>query len=209
MKFVNTALAFIAFLALSTTMATAQSVQESVEEENRKLRETMEEAADFVKDVTFNEDDVKSMIALMGELDTLSISGEGVNEGWDEIEEDDDEVIDFKAILADAEYRSWARSRGLDPDTWMKKLLRFQLMTAKVSAAEYAPEGAAQFEAQLAQIEAQREQMGEEAYQQMMAAIEAGSAAMSGVAAAYKEIPDPTPSERALIERYADQFTEY
>jgi hypothetical protein len=160
-----------------------------------------------VKDVTFNEDDVKSMIALMGELDTLS--GGGVNEGWDEIEKEDDEVIDFKAILNDSEYRSWAKSRGLDPDTWMKKFLRFQLMTAKVAVADYASEGAAQLEAQLAQIEAQRGQMGEEAYQQTMDAMRAGSAAMSGAAAAYKEFPDPTPSERELIERYADQFTDY
>jgi len=207
MKFISNAVAFIAVLTLSATMVAAQPLEESVEESNRKFQETMEEAADFVKDVTFNEDDVKSMIEHMGELDTLS--GGGVNEGWDEIEDDDDEVIDFKAILTDAEYRSWAKSRGLDPDTWMKKLLRFQLMTAKEAVAGYASEGAAQFEAQLAQIEAQRGQMGEEAYQQMMDAMKVGSAAMSGAAAAYKNFPDPTPSEKALIERYADQFSDF
>lgn len=206
MKSVGNIVAFMAVLFLAATMVTAQSLEENVEESNRKFRETMQEAADFVRDVTFNEDDVKSMLAYMGELDDLG--GGGVNEGWDEIEEDDDEVLDFKGILADSEYRAWAKSRGLDPDTWMKKFMRFQLMTAKEAVAAYASDGSAQIEAQMAQIEAQRGQMGEEAYQQMMEAMKAGSAAVSGAAAAYKDFPEPTSSEKALIERYKDKFVE-
>ena len=148
MKLVKGVIGFLAALLLTAAVATAQSYEESVEESTREITEMMEGMADFVKDVTFDEDDVKSMVKYRDELEALGeeVEGEGEGEG-SEYDEEDDEMIDFKEFLANPEYRSWAKSRGLDSDTWMKKLMRFQMLMMKNEMAANASEGNAQMAA--------------------------------------------------------------
>lgn len=181
----------------------AQPYGESVEESNREFMESMAAMAEFVKDVNFNEEDVQSVIenwrdfAAVGE----ELDDGGVVEGADE-----EETIDFEGFLAYPAYRSWAKSRGLDPDMWMKKFMRIQVMLMKVSAAGGMDKGAEQIRQQLAELEAQRAQLGEDVYRQMKAAMEAGAATMSSVGTAYSNMPDPTSSEKKLLEKYRDQL---
>ena len=81
-----------------------------------------------------------------------------------------------------------------------------QAMIMKDAVGAGASEAGAQMEAQLAEIEAQRAQLGEEMYQQMKQAMEAGAAAFHDMGDAYRDLPEPTPSEKALLERYRDQI---
>jgi hypothetical protein len=203
MRLFRNVIAFLSLLLLTAGAAAAQTHEESVEASNRKFIESMKAMTDFVKDVNFDEDDVKAMIAHWGEVN--AIGGGGGSEGaYDD--EEEDEMIDFDEILADTDYRSWAKSKGFDPDQWMKKFMRIQLMMLKDSIAGTASEGSAQLEAQLAEIESQRAQIGEELYQQMKQAIELGAATMNSIGNAYEGLPEPTSSEKALLDKYRDQL---
>lgn len=203
MKIIKTAFLCLAALLLFAGTASAQSYMAEVEESNRDMQESMEAWADFIKDVTFDEEDVKNVIGYWGEISALDVSDEEEAATFDEEEE---EMIDFEKLLAFPGYRSWAKSRGLDPDTWLKKFMRVQGMLMKDAMGEGVSEGQVQMKAQLAEIEAQRAQMGEEMYQQMKQAMEAGAAALGNVDTAYEKLPDPTPAEKDLINRYRDQL---
>ncbi len=197
----------LAALVLTATTAAAQPYGGAAEESSRRFSEMMKEMGDFVKDVTFGEEDIKSVLKYREELDELG--GGGVNEGMAAVEEDSDDMIDFKGVLASADYRSWAKERGLDPDLWMKKFMRVQAMMMQDGLAATASQGSAELQAQLAGLEAQRAQMGEEVYQQMKQAMEMGAATMNSLSAAYEDFPEPTASEKALIERYRDRFMDF
>jgi hypothetical protein len=144
------------------------------------------------------------MIAHWEEVSAIGEEGE-TEVAYDDNEEDD-EMMDFDGILADPAYRSWAKSKGFDPDRWLKKFMRIQMMLMKDSIADTASDGNAQLKAQLAELEAQRAQMGEEMYQQMVQAMEMGMATMSSIGTAYEELPEPTSSEKALLDKYRDQL---
>jgi len=193
----------LSLLLLTAGAAAAQTHEESVEDSNRKFKESMEAMADFVKDVSFDESDIKAMISNWEEVNTLGGDGETEGAGYDE---EEDEMINFDKILADPAYRSWAKSKGFDPDKWMKKFMRIQMMLMKDAIADTASEGNAQMKAQLAEIEAQRAQIGEELYQQMMEAMQLGASTMSSIGTAYEGLPEPTPSEKALLDKYRDQL---
>jgi hypothetical protein len=203
MKTLRFAAVFLCAAFLSADGARAQSYGEAVEESNREFKESMAAMGEFVKDVNFNESDVKSVIANWHEMTALGEESDdgGVVEGGDE-----EETVNFQELLAYPAYRSWAKAKGLDPDTWLKKFMRVQVMMMKESVADGASDGADQMRQQIAELEMQRAQMGEEMYGQMKAALEAGAAAMSSVGSAYSDLPEPTSSEKKLLEQYSDQF---
>jgi ABC-type Zn uptake system ZnuABC Zn-binding protein ZnuA len=176
---------------------------EEVEESTQEMQESMKAWAEFIKDVTFDEQDVKDVISYWGEINALDVSDEEEVVGMDEEEE---EMIDFEELLAFPEYRSWAKSKGLDPDVWLKKFMRIQAMIMKDAMGGSMDEGQAQMQEQIQALEAQRAQLGEEMYQQMKAAMEAGAAAMAGAQSAYADLPDPTAAEKAILDRYRDQL---
>ena len=203
MRLFRNVIVLLSLLLLTAAAAAAQTHEESVEDSNRKFKESMEAMADFVKGVSFDESDVKAMISNWEEVNTLGGEGETEGAGHDE---EEDEMIDFDKILADPAYRSWAKSKGFDPDKWMKKFMRIQMMLMKDSIASAATDGSAQLKAQLAELEAQRAQMGEELYQQMVQAVELGAATMNSIGNAYEGLPEPTSSEKALLDKYRDQL---
>jgi hypothetical protein len=203
MRILRSAALLLSLLLFTAGAAAAQTREETVEDSNRRFVESMKAMADFVKDVRFDEGDIKATIAHWEEVSVLG--EEDAPEGTYD-EDEDYEVTDFKGILADPAYRSWAKSKGFDADQWLKKFMRIQMMLMKDAIASSASEGRAQMEAQLAEIEAQRAQIGEELYQQMMEAMQLGAATMSSIGAAYEDIPEPTASEKTLLDRYRDQL---
>lgn len=128
MKLGRILIAFLAVSLLVTGTASAQSSMADVDESNREMRESMEAWADFIRDVNFDEKDVNAVIDYWGAINALDGSDEEVVT-MDEDEEE--EMIDFEELLAFPEYRSWAKSKGLDPDTWLKKFMRVQAMLMK------------------------------------------------------------------------------
>ena len=185
------------FMLCSVSPAAGQSGQDDIYESGRQFEQWAISLAEFVKDVRFNEDDVKSLISLWNDFTAV-----GEEEGG----EDEGEYIDFNSIFNDATYRSWAKSKGIDGEMWLKKTMRIMAMLMRTSIEANSSEGQFDVKAQLEQLEEMRAQMDEQAYQQMKQAMEAGAAAMQGLDDSYKHLPVPTDSEKMLLAKYNDQL---
>jgi hypothetical protein len=184
------------FMLCSVSPAAGQSGQDDIYESGRQFEQWAISLAEFVKDVRFNEEDVQSLLSLW---DDFAV-------GEEEAEEDEGEYIDFNSILNDATYRSWAKSKGIDGEMWLKKTMRIMAMLMRTSIEANSSGEQFDIKAQLAELEEMRAQMDEEAYQQMKQAMEAGAAAMQGLDNSYKHLPVPTDSEKMLLAKYNDQL---
>jgi hypothetical protein len=192
-------LLFSVFLLLNVSPVVGQTFQDEMDESNRQFEVWAVSLSDFVKDVQFNEEDVQSLITLWKDFTAL-----GGEEGAE-----DKEYVDFKTILQDEAYRTWAKSKGINGEIWLKKTMRILavMMRKTIDEANNAEE---QFDmkAQLEELENLRAEMGEEAYQEMKKGIEASAAAMEGLDNAYKHLPVPTDAEKTLLTKYEAQLQE-
>jgi hypothetical protein len=155
-----------------------------------------EKLAEFVRDVRFNEEDMQSFIRLYGEFS--AIGGDQDNSG--------EEFVDFNSILQDPEYRSWARSQGLDSNMWLKKTMRIIAVMMRTEMAAANSGERFDMQAQLQELEKMKDHIGEEAYQQMKQALTEGSVAMQSMEDSYRNLPVPTGNEKALLAKYNDQL---
>ena len=147
----------VMLIAAAPAVVFAQDTEQATKEALEKLDKMSVEVNSFVGDVRFDESDVKSLIDLWDEYSEI---------GEDEYEDEDEEDIDFESILDDDRYLQWAQSHNLDADDWARKTVRITMMIYReqmLEAAEVMPEQMAQ---QMAMIEEQREQLGEEMCQQ-------------------------------------------
>lgn len=184
------------FMLINVSSALAQSSQDEINDSSVQFEEWTKTLSEFVKDVRFNEKDVQNLIS---QWDDFNSFGE-------EQDTDEEEYIDFNSILNDSAYRSWAQSRGLDSDEWLKKTMRIMAMIMRTQIAASKSESQFDMTAQLAEIEKMRSQVGEEMYLQMKQAMAAGAAAMQGIDNSYKHLPVPTDSEKTLLIKYNDQL---
>lgn len=184
------------FMLINVSSALAQSSQDEINDSSVQFEEWAKTLSEFVKDVRFNEKDVQNLIS---QWDDFNSFGE-------EQDTDEEEYIAFNSILNDSAYRSWAQSRGLDSDEWLKKTMRIMAMIMRTQIAASKSESQFDMTAQLAEIEKMRAQVGEEMYQQMKQAMAAGAAAMQGIDNSYKHLPVPTDSEKTLLIKYNDQL---
>ena len=184
------------FMLINVSSALAQSSQDEINDFSVQFEEWAKTMSEFVKDVRFNEKDVQNLIS---QWDDFNSFGE-------EQDTDKEEYIDFNSILNDSAYRSWAQSRGLDSETWLKKTMRIMAMIMRTQIAASKSESQFDMTAQLAEIEKMRAQVGEEMYLQMKQAMASGAAAMQGIDNSYKHLPVPTDSEKTLLIKYNDQL---
>ena len=182
-------------LILNVLPALGQTSQEDIAAANQQFEQWAKNLAYFVKDVRFNEGDIKSFISLAEEFNSF---GAG--------EDDDEEYTDFNTIVNDSEYMAWARSKGISGEMWLKKSMRIIAVMMRTEMAENSPEDQFDLQDQLEQLEEMRAQIGEEAYQQALQSMTAASAAMQGLENAYKYLPVPTESEKALLAQYKEQL---
>lgn len=184
------------FIFMGTSPATGQSNQDEINESNRQYSEWAKSLSEFVKDVRFNEKDVQSLISQWDEFNAIG----------DEQDSDEEEYVDFNSILQNSSYLAWARSNGLNSENWLKKSMRIMAMMMRSQIEENMANGQFDMQAQMAELEKMREQMGEEIYQQAKQAMAAGAAAMQGIDESYKELPAPTDTEKKLLAKYNDQL---
>lgn len=184
------------FMLLNVSPAAGQSSADDMDDSNRRFEQWAISLSEFVKDVRFDEEDVESLISLWDDFG--SIRGE---EG-----EEEEEFVDFSTILNDAAYSAWAKSYGLNGDIWLKKTMRIMAVMMRTTIEENSSEEQFDLKSQLEELEEMRAQIGEETYQEMKKAMEAGADAMEGIDNAYKHLPVPTDSEKALLAKYSDQL---
>ena len=181
----------VALIALVPVAVFAQDVEQAAEEALESLDQMSVEVNNFVGDVRFDESDVKSLIELWEE--------------YTEFEEDDyesDEGMDFESVLDDDTYLRWAASHGLEAEDWARKTVRITMMLYReqmLEAARVMPEQMAQ---QMAMLEEQREQLGEEMYQQIKQGMEESARYGNAIAENARSLPEPTAAEQAILDKY-------
>jgi hypothetical protein len=185
------------FLLCSVSPAAGQTGQDDIYASERQFEQWAKTLSEFVKDVRFNEEDVQSLISLWGDFTAV---------GGEEAEEEEGEFMDFSTILNDKAYRAWAEAKGINSEMWLKKSMRIMAMIMRSSIEASSSEDQLDLKAQLEELEEMRAQMGEEAYQQMKQAMEAGAAAMQALSESYKHLPVPTDAEKMLLAKYNDQL---
>lgn len=184
----------LALVALAPVAVFAQDESAAMEEAIAALDQTVAEVSEFAGEVRFDEGDVRSLIDLWDEFSAF------------EAAEDDEDTIEFDAILGDSEYRSWAASHGLDASDWLRKTVRITMTLYReqlLAAAAMMPEQMAQ---QLEMVEQQREQLGEEMYQQIRQGMEATAEYTKAMMESAGHLPEPTTAEKAILEEYRDEL---
>jgi hypothetical protein len=185
-----------ALLAVSGILS-GQSEPDPVDKASREFEVMVREVNAFVGDVRFDEGDVKSLIDHWPELSALEPMM---------ADSDEDETFDFKGVLTDPTYRSWAASNGLDADDWLRKSTRIMMALFREQLLESAAMMPHHMQQQMEMIEEQRAQVGEEMYQQMKEAMEAGAEINKRMETAARELPQPTPAEQAALDAHRDEL---
>ena len=197
MKTRMSSLFMVAFVGVCAAWPWLVESQEDMFAEGHKEFEAMVDAVnDFVGAVRFNEADVESVIELWDEYDEFGQA----------IEYDDEEMVDFDDVVADPEYRRWAASHGLDAKGWLQKTVRITMTLYREQLLQSAEQMPHQVQQQMAMIDQQRDQLGEETYQQMKEAMEASAAFGKQMAAKASELPEATASEMAALADHRDQL---
>ena len=181
----------VVLIAAAPIAVFAQDAEQATKEALDKLDQMSVEVNSFVGDVRFNESDVKSLIDLWEEYSEI---------GENEYESEED--INFESILNDDRYLQWAESHSLDADDWARKTVRITMMLYReqmLEAAKIMPEQMAQ---QMAMIEEQREQLGEEMYQQIKQGMEESAQYSKAIAENARSLPQPTAAEQAILDKY-------
>ena len=183
---------FAAFaVSLCAPVAVAQDFDEAIADTNKMV----EQVSEFIADVRFDEGDVEKMIEL-----------------WDDFESsqtyapDDDNELNFDEALADPEYRSWASSHGLDAEDYMRKTTRITMMLFAEQMQASAAMMREQIPQQMAMIEAQKDQVGEELYQQMKQGMEETQRYSEALAQSWSKLGKPTAAEQRALDAYSDEL---
>lgn len=181
----------VVLVAIAPIAMFAQDAEQATKEALDKLEQMSVEVNSFVGDVRFDESDVNSLIDLWEEYSEI---------GEDEYEAE--EGIEFESILNDDRYLQWAESHNLDADDWARNTVRITMMIYReqmLEAAKIMPEQMAQ---QMAMIEEQREQLGEEMYQQIVQGMEESAQYSKAIAENARSLPEPTAAEQAILDQY-------
>jgi hypothetical protein len=185
----------VALIAAAPIAVFAQDAEQATKEALDKLDQMSAEVNRFVGEVRFSESDVKSLIDLWEEYSEF---------GEDDYESEED--IDFESILNDDRYIQWAESHSLDVDDWARKTVRITMMLYReqmLEAAKVMPDQMAQ---QMAMIEEQREQLGEEMYQQIKQGMEESAQYSKAIAENARSLPQPTAAEQAILDKYRTEL---
>ena len=181
----------VTYIVVASMVAFAQDVEHATEEALDQLDQMSVEVNSFVGDVRFNESDVQKLIDLWEEYSEI---------GEEEFEPEED--FDFESMLSDDRYLNWAKSHDLDADDWARKSVRITMMVYReqmLEAAKIMPEQMAQ---QMAMLEEQREQLGEEMYQQIRQGMEESARYGDAIASNARSLPQPTPAEQEILDKY-------
>jgi hypothetical protein len=194
MVFVKMFLSCLIIAVMSAVPAVAQSQDEAVQEAMQQFDEMITKIANFTIDVRFTEGDLESYISHFDEFSSF--------EGQDA----EEEIVDFKDVLADPEYRSWAAERGLDPDAWLRKSTRISMVLMRDQMQASAEMMRSQLPQQMAMIDEQCKEVDEDVCQQMKQAMATNLAMFEKQGKAWEKLPEPTAAERALLVEHADEL---
>ena len=113
---------------------------------------------------------------------------------------------DFDALALDPDYVAWSGERGLDGGAYFKQLLRLQALRMREESVGSLEQAGAELPEERAALERAREQMGEDAYQESLAALETAAAMVEETRVLMEGLPVATPEEAELLEAHAEEI---
>lgn len=196
MKRTLLALTVLASAAVPALAQEAVDIEAEMAEASRKFEQWIQSTRTFIAGTTFNKGDVQSFIELWPELTAIETD-----------EDEDEEIFDYAAVIDDPRYKAFAARHQLDGTTWLKKSVRILILVMRDQMSGYLADAEAQLPDQMAMLESQRSQYGEETYQQMKRSFEASAQMMKRQRAAWASLPDPTEREAALLAERQDELS--
>jgi len=175
-------LALLVIVACWAGPAGAQSAE--LEE---ALQEFVREIGTFIDAVRFDQNDIEFFVASWPEIDSIFEDEDTGDGSMDDVLAGLGDLMDLiQEASSHAEYRAWAAANGVDGDEWMRKAMRIMLLSQQYGMLMQSE--AIDIDAQIAQIEAQRDAYGDEAADASIEAVQ------------------PTDSENSLLEDYWPQL---
>jgi hypothetical protein len=185
-------------LLVSAPLVWAQDNEDIVRESQENMEAWVVATNEFVEDVRFEEKDIQNLIRHWESFNALEEASEV---------DEDEEVVDFAAILSDPEYRKWASSNGLDAEDWLQKFARILALVMREQMLAAMAQSEAMMPEQMKMIEAQKDNVGEEAYRQMKDGYATSMAIIKASKAIYEKLPEGTAKEKELLTKYRGQIT--
>jgi len=182
-------------IAMAPVSVLAQDNSAEMQQAVAAFDDMVQKVNEFVGDVRFDETDVSSLIGLWEEFNQ-----------FEQDEEEEDESFEFGRILGDNEYRSWAQSHDLDPDDWLRKTVRISMALYREQVLASAEEMPKYLADQLATLEEQREQLGDDVYRQIKQGMEETRRLGEAMVASARRLPEPTSAERATLDRHREEL---
>jgi hypothetical protein len=190
-----TAKVLVAFVtALCASIAVAQMDFEGAIADTNKM---VSEVNEFIADIRFDEGDIQKMVELWADYESNQTYEPG----------EDDNELNFDKVISDPKYRSWAASHGLDAEDFMRKTTRITMMLFAEQMQASMAMMREQMPEQLAMIEAQKDQVGEELYQQMKQGMEESQRYSEMIAESWSKLGKPTAAEQRALDAYRDELT--
>jgi len=126
---------------------------------------------------------------------------------------DDDEDVaadkfaeELAELLDNAQYTTWARSNGLDPEDWLRNWMRYSALMVKRQMEATQVSMQANQEVYHAQVEQGCKQVDAATCSEMRDAYAESVAMSNAMVKAVGKLPTPTTREAALLDQYGSQL---
>jgi hypothetical protein len=158
---------------------------------------------DYTKDTHLDAPALEAVLANYGSLEAIHDGGDG-----DELVERAfrDGAYDFDVIVNDPAYERWCRERGLPPEGFFRGLLRLEALRMREEGLPGLERARAEQPDREAELEQMRDQVGEEAYREGRAALEAAAAMVEETRELMAGLPVPSAEEKALLEQHRERI---
>lgn len=171
--------------------------RDGVEAMRSRIFAFVEGLTDYTAEVRVGDSDLEAILdhyAALDEMDDGEDTGGVVERAYR------DGRYDFDVIVRDPTYVSWARSRDLEPEGFFRGLLRLEALRMREEGLAGLERAQQEMPAQRAQLESMKESMGEEGYDQALAALEAAAEMVEDTRVLMARLPQPSPDEAALLD---------
>lgn len=175
----------------------AAAAEDPLARARAEYEEWMEVLAEFTRGVQFDEQDIRDVLDYWPEMNRLSVMTD-----QEESETASEFASDVREILADSEYRSWARGKGLDPEEWLRKSMRVSSAYMLQQLAAQKEAMAAQQQSYAAMVEESCAQVDEATCAQMRSTLAQSIALSEAMMNAVELLDPPSATEAALLARY-------
>jgi hypothetical protein len=159
--------------------------------------------ADYTKDTRLDAPTLEAVLANYASLEAIH---DGGDDGGLVERAFRDGGYDFDVIVEDPAYERWCRERDLSPEAFFRGLLRLEALRMREEGLPKLERARAEHPDWEAELEEMRDRVGEEAYREGRAALEAAAAMVEETRELIAGLPVPSAEEKALLEEHRERI---